>query len=73
MELTKDSNGALNSFLRQFNAMFYEFKFLLSNILVYLLKIYTNYFYGIDMWFEEKIKHGDMKKISIGYHKAIKD
>ena len=24
------------------------------------------------MWFEEKIKSGDMKEISIGYHKAIK-
>ena len=24
------------------------------------------------MWFDEKIKHGDLKKITIGYHKAIK-
>ena len=24
------------------------------------------------MWFEEQIKHGDLKKYSIRYHKAIK-
>ena len=23
------------------------------------------------MWFEEEIKHGGLKKISVGYHKAV--
>ena len=60
----RDCNRALNSFLRQFNAMFHKFKFLPWNILIYLFKIYTNYSYGIIMWFEEKFKSGDLKTIS---------
>ena len=52
--------------------MFHKFKFLPSNILLYLFKIYTNSFYGINMWFEKNIKAGGLKKISIECHKAIK-
>ena len=31
-----------------------------------------NSFYWINTWFDQKIKPGDLKKISTGYHKAIK-
>ena len=62
----------INSFLSQFNAIYHKFEFLPSNILVFLFKIYTNSFYGIKMWFEERIKQGDLKKFFILYHKAIK-
>ena len=72
MELLNDSNRALNSFFSQFNAMFRESKFPPSNILVFLFKTHTNSFYRIKVWFEEKIKHGDLKESSIGYHKAVK-
>ena len=33
-EFVKDSNHELNSFIRQFNAMFHKYKFLPSNILM---------------------------------------
>ena len=72
MALDKDIERTLNSFLRQFNSMFYKFSFTRRDILFFLFKTYTSSFYGINLWFENDIKHRNIHGISVAYHKAVK-
>ena len=72
LSLDKDINRALDSFLKQFNSVYHKFKFVDFSILVYLFKIYTSSFYGINLWFECELKESNLHKISVGYHKAVK-
>ena len=72
LELTKDTDRALKSFLAQFNSMYNKFYFLPANVLGYLFITYCCSFYGINLWFEESIKVKDLRKVEVSYHRAIK-
>ena len=72
LDLKADIDRILKSFLGQFNSLYQKFNFLPLNILVYLFKTYCTSFFGINTWFEEKIKVNDLNKIEVAYHKAIK-
>ena len=41
-------------------------------VLSFLFKSYCTSFYGLNLWFEEQVKVGYVKKLEIAYHKAIK-
>ena len=60
----------LNSFLKQFNSMYYKFNFLDRSLLFYLFKTYTSSFYGAETWYKPCRK--SIHKISVSYHKAVK-
>jgi len=51
MSIGKDIDRVINSFLRQYNSMFYKFNFIDRNILFFLFKTYTSSFYGIELWY----------------------
>ena len=72
LDLSADSNRILKSFLRQFNGVYQKFHFLPRNLLTFLFKTYTSSFYGLNLFFEEKIKNKDIRKVEIAYHKAVK-
>ena len=69
--LKHDIDRALNSFLKQFNAMYSKFYFVNKEVLYYLFKSFTSSFYGIESW-SNKIPQYQMNYISVAYHKAIK-
>ena len=66
-----DIDRAMNAFLKQFYATYGKFKFCDRNVLCYLFRTYTSSFYGIELWVD-KIKRFQMDKISVAYHKAVK-
>ena len=37
-----------------------------------MFKTYTSSFYGINLWFDEVVKTKDVRKVEVGYHRAIK-
>ena len=71
LNLGNDVGRVLGSFLKQFNAMFYQFYFLPMSILSFLFKTYTSSFYGMNLWTEE-VRVKDFHKLAVGYHKAVK-
>ena len=71
-DLGFDIDRAMNAFLKQFYATYGKFKFCDRNVLCYLFRSYTSSFYGIELWVE-KIKRFQMEKISVAYHKAVKN
>ena len=66
-----DIDRALNSFLKQFNAMYSKFYFTNKEVLFYLFKSFTSSFYGIELWCSN-IPQYQLNYISVAYHKAIK-
>ena len=70
-ELAPDINRILDSFLKQFNAMYSKFYFCDKKVLFFLFKAYASSFYGIETWIE-KIFEYQINRISVAYHKAIK-
>ena len=69
--ITSDVDRATNSFLKQFNAMYYKFYYMHSSVLNFLFKTYTSSFYGAELW-HGSIKYRNINKISVTYHKAVK-
>ena len=67
-----DVERATDSFLKQFNALYYKFNFASLNVLSFLFKTYSSSFYGIELWYNDKNRKNIMNKISVAYHKAIK-
>ena len=72
LDLEEECNRSVREFLRQFNSMYQKFYFLPKPILNNLFKTYTSSFYGINLWFDEVIKTKDVRKVEVGYHRAIK-
>ena len=66
-----DVNRVTNSFLKQFNGMYWRYNFLRRDILYFLFKSYTSSFYGIDLWFET-MPASYLNRVCIAYHKAVK-
>ena len=57
LDIKADCDRVVKSFLRQFNSMYNKFNFLPTEVLSFLFKTYTTSFYGINLWFEQKIKY----------------
>ena len=72
LSLKNECNRALTSFLRQFNGFYYKFNFASDDVLRYLFRTYCTSFYGISTWIDEKITENKVRRISVGYHKAVK-
>ena len=71
-KIKADCDRALKSFFKQFNSMYNKFNFLPIEVLSFLFKTYATSFYGIHLWFEQRILKTDTKKLEVAYHKAIK-
>ena len=67
-----DADRVINSFLKQFNALYYRFSFASQNVLSFLFKAYSSSFYGIELWYNDKNRKNIMNRISVVYHKSIK-
>ena len=67
-----DCDRALDSFLKQFNGMFHKFYYMNREVLTYLFKAYTSSFYACELCSGKYNRERVFKKISVGYHKAIK-
>ena len=52
--------------------MYHKFSFTRSDVLFFRVKTYTLSFYGINLWFENDIKHRNIYGLSVAYHKAVK-
>ena len=72
LTLKADAERALTAFLKQFNSFYYKFNFASVDMMKFLFKTYCTSFYGISTWIEEKFTDSRMRKISVGYHKAVK-
>ena len=72
LSIHEDTERVLNSFLKQFNALFYRFNFIQSDILKFLFKTYVFSFYGAELWFETILQKKCFNNLAIGYHKAVK-
>ena len=68
----QDCDRALDAFLKQFNGMFHKFYYMNRDVLTYLFKAYTSSFYACELWCGKYNRERMFKKISVGYHKAIK-
>ena len=70
---SSDIDRCINSFLSQFNFMYYNF-FRISDekLKAYLFNSYCTSFFGIETWYDILLKPGLLRKISVAYHKAIK-
>ena len=68
----KDADRVTNSFLKQFNSMYYRFNFADKNILNYLFVTYATSFYGIELWYNGKNRNKYLRTPAVAYHKAIK-
>ena len=72
MSNNRDSDRIVNSFLGQFNSLYYKFNFASQNVLTYLFKTYCSSFYGIELWYNDSNRKKNLYKTSVAYHKAIK-
>ena len=72
LTLKLDADRMLNSFLGQFNSFYFKFHFVSSEVLYFLFRTYCTSFYGINTWTEELISNNKIRKISVGFHKAVK-
>jgi len=72
LNLGKDIDRVTDCFLRQFNALFYKFRFVSADALSFLFRTYTSSFYGIGGWFDHTLRPGHLNGLSIAYHKAVK-
>ena len=66
-----DVDRAMNSFLKQFNGMYYKFHYMENSVLQYLFKTFTSSFYGAELWYGSSC-YRTIEKIAITYHKAVK-
>ena len=69
--IASDIDRVTNSFLKQFNSMYYKFYYMHSSVLNFLFKTYTSSFYGAELW-HGSIRYRNINKISVTYHKAVK-
>ena len=69
---SSDADRATNSFLKQFNSMYYRFNFAEKNVLNYLFKTYSSSFYGIELWYNDKNRKKVLRTPAVAYHKAVK-
>ena len=72
LSIHEDTERVLNSFLKQFNALYYRFNFIQSDILKFLFKTYAFSFYGSELWFETISQNKCFNNLAIAYHKAVK-
>jgi len=70
--MSRDIDRVLDSFLKQFNAMYYKFNYVDTALLCYLFRTYTSSFYGAELWFDRVVTHRHLNRLSVGYHKAVK-
>ena len=62
----------INHFLYSQIRFFLNFNFVSDNILYFLFKSYSMSFYGMGLWIDHDIKEANIRKIAVGYHKAVK-
>ena len=67
-----DVDSCCDSLLRQFNGLYHKFKFLDMNILHFLFISCCMSLYGIEMWYDKLKSQKQYKRISVTYHRAIK-
>ena len=72
LSIHEDTERVLNTFLKQYNSLFYKFNFIQSNVLKFLFKTYTFSFYGSELWYETILQKKCFNNLAIGYHKAVK-
>jgi hypothetical protein len=63
---------ARNKFYAVFNMLLRRFHYVNSEIFLTLFKSYCVQFYGAELWFDNKNCMVELKRFSVGYHKAIK-
>ena len=66
-----DVDRVINSFLRQFNTLYYKFNYLNLETLSFLFRSYSSSFYGAESWYYN-LQRKTFRKISVCYHKAVK-
>ena len=68
-----DVDRCMNSFLSQFNFMYYNF-FRISDekLKAFLFNSYCTSFFAIETWYDLLLKPALFRRISVAYHKAIK-
>ena len=69
--INKDINRATESFLKQFNSMFYKFYNMSNEVLKFLFRTYTTSFYGVELWYDS-LENRQIHKIAVPYHAAVK-
>ena len=71
MSLKLDMDRAMNSYLKQFNSMYYRFNSLDNNLKFFLHKTFTS-FYATELWYDDLMNRNRFRKVEICYHKCIK-
>ena len=69
--INKDINRATESFLKQFNSMYYKFYNMNNEVLKFLFRTYTTSFYGVELWYDS-LENRQIHKIAVPYHAAVK-
>ena len=62
MSLEKDSERCYQSFLNQFNSLYYKFNFLNNETLIFLFQSYCSSFYGVELWYDYILKKNPLIK-----------
>ena len=66
-----DIDRCINSYLKQFNSMYYKFGSLDNRLKFFLYKSFTS-FYGAELWYDGLPNMNKFRKISVCYHKTVK-
>ena len=69
--IVNDVDRVINSFLRQFNSLYYKFNYLNLETLSFLFRSYSSSFYGAESWYYN-LQIKTFRKISACYHAAVK-
>jgi len=68
---TSDMERSKRTLFKQHNSIYQKFRFVDTNVLLYLFRMHAMSFYGIETWFM-KLHKKVLNNISAVYHKAIK-
>ena len=71
-DIKPDVDRVTNSFLVQFNSLYYKFNFLSTELLSFLLQTYCMSFYGVELWYDKLEVNYSFNRIAVVYHRAIK-
>ena len=71
MNLRLDLDRAINSYLKQFNSIYYRFGSLDNCYKFFLFKTFTS-FYGSELWYDQLETPNKFNKIAVCYHKTVK-
>ena len=71
MSVSEDVERAMNTFLRQFNSIYYRFYRSKGQVLNHLFRSHAMTFYGMETWSHNLTKQS-LRKVSVAYHGAVK-